>query len=709
MPNPRPLTFDDFWRLRQISDVQLSPDGNSVAYGVAQFSPDDNKTRSAIWLGNLEDGTTRQLTAGEAADTQPAWSADGNRLAFVSTRHEGKPQIFVLDLQGGEPRRVTSTPDGAATPRWSPDGRSLCFTSAVPVDVQQVPQENAWVDGREKLADAPRMRRQSTLLSRFDGRGYVDRRTHLFLIDVDAPDAQARRLTEGEFDELDPAWSPDGRTIAFVSNRREDREYSLGGGDLWLLDVESGELTALTDGGLTMTGPAWSPDGRHITFYAAPEYRGCGYRQIHLYLVSRDGGDARDISAALDRGCGSGPLPDYIYPAPTPPAWSPDGHTIYFVVADRGDGAVYALDLSDGTLEFGDGTSGQAPPTPQRISQTYGHVASVQCARQGALLMGAAATPVHPFDVYCLSAEGGELTFPFDSHRDLLQSAVLSAPERITWSGPDGWEIEGWLMEPVEGTPDPYPLILHVHGGPHGMYGNTFYFQKQVLAGAGYGVLYTNPRGSGGYGHEFTSAADWGLKDYEDILAGVDAVLERGRADPNRLGVTGISYGGFMTNWIIGHTNRFAGAVSVNGVSNFVSFFGVADIGPLWFDREFLGLFGSPFWRDAAGWQRYIERSPIAYVENIETPLLLLQSENDYRCPIDQGEQMLTALRYQGKTVELIRVPGASHVIFSTAAPHHRYLQWVLLKDWFDTYVKGSTQAEEEPEAEATAPVATNL
>src|SRR5947209_212314 len=220
MTDSRPLTFDDFWQLRQITDAQLSPDGRTMAYAVTRFTEADGGSQSAIWLGNLEDGTARQFTSGDAADTEPAWSPDGARLAFVSTRHEGKPQVFVIGLQGGEPRRVTEAPHGATRARWSPDGRSICCSSAIPVDAQRVPQEDAWLEGREKLADVPRMRRQSTLFSRVDGRGYVDRRVHLFLIDAESQEAEARQLTDGEFDHVDPVWSPDGRRIACISNRR---------------------------------------------------------------------------------------------------------------------------------------------------------------------------------------------------------------------------------------------------------------------------------------------------------------------------------------------------------------------------------------------------------------------------------------------------------------------------------------------------------
>jgi dipeptidyl aminopeptidase/acylaminoacyl peptidase len=669
-PAKRPLTFEDFWKLALVSDIQISPDGSALAYVVARCDEAEDTVRSAIWLADLGGGTPRQFTGGEAQDTQPRWSPDGERLAFVSTRRDGKPQVFVIGRGGGEPRRITDAPDGAHTPVWSPDGSRICYSSTIPTEEQTVERESAWLEQHPEVAQKPpRMRRQRTLQSRVDARGYLDRRSHLFLIDVDGSGAEPRQLTSGDWDAAEVAWSPDGRLIAFNANRAEDREFAMGS-DLWTIDVESGELTNLTGGGLGCLAPAWSPDSSRLAFYAVPDRPGCGYSFIHVHLVSREGGDVRKVSGELDCNCAITALPDYVLPAAAPPAWSPDGETLYFVATQAGDAPVFALSLSDGKT--------------RRLTSTACAVQSVKCAPDGRLLAGIAATPAQPFEVFVLPTEGGEISFPFGANRELLAEVDLNPPERLTWTGPDGWEIEGWLIRPPPASGEPTPLILTVHGGPHHMYGHTFYFQNQALAGAGYAVLYTNPRGSTGYGQAFAAAADWGEKDYQDIMAGVDAALEHGGIDPTRLGVTGISYGGFMTDWIIGHTDRFTGAVSVNGVSNFVSFFGVADIGPLWFEREFPDLFGSPFWKDRDTWQHYIDRSPITYVDRIETPLLLIQSENDFRCPIDQGEQILSALRFRGKRVELVRVPGASHVVFSTGAPHHRYLQWVLLKDWFD-------------------------
>jgi len=690
----RPMTLEDFWSLKTVGDAQLSPTGATVAYVVGTYDETKDEEHSAIWLADVASGEARQFTSGEAADMQPRWSPDGARLAFVSTRHESKPQVFVIPTDGGEPRRLTSHEDGATSPVWSPDGARLCYAVALETDRQKAAQETAWLDAHEKVdKKGPRLRRQASLASRFDGRGYVDRRVHLFVVAVDDPaggaPAEPRQLTNGDWDDLDAAWSPDGSAILFVSNRTENAEHNLAA-DLWTVSPEGGEPTRLTDGSLTALGSncAWSPDGATIAFYAQPEWVANGVLNTRVWTVSRRGGDLRDLSAALDQQCAGGVQPDYMSPASSSLAWAPDGSAIYAVAMEDGDAAVFTFDAGTGA--------------PRRLSPPGATVAGLQPTPDGALVL-LASTPTRPYDLFTLPTAGGELVPLTDTHRELLGQLDIVTPERIRFDAPDSTPIEGWLYRPrgADGADatgaQRYPLILNVHGGPFGAWGSCFYLQAQALAGAGYASLYLNPRGSFGHGFAFTRAADWGGKDFEDLMAGVDAVLARGEADPDRLGITGISYGGFMTNWTVGHTDRFAGAVSVNGVSNFFSMYGVSDITPLWFETEF----GGPYWTSDAQWERYRRHSPITYVDSVETPLLLLQSENDYRCPIDQGEQMLTALRMRRRVVELIRFPGASHFIATTALPRHRFMQWKLALDWFDTYVKRAGQApvvEEESE-----------
>jgi dipeptidyl aminopeptidase/acylaminoacyl peptidase len=668
----RTLTLEDFWRLKTVDDPQPSPDGSRVAYVVGSFDEAKNQAHSAIWLATLEHGQCHQLTSGESQDMQPRWSPDGSRLAFVSTRHEGKPQLFLIEVTGGEAQRLTSVADGATSPLWSPDGKQLCYTSTPETDRQKVPQETAWFEAHSGVdKSTPRLRRQTTLLTRFDGRGYIERRAQLFLLTLDDAQAEPRQLTEGDFDAAQAAWSPDGTLIAFVANRSADAGASLAS-DIWTVAIESGELQRLTNGDLSAMLPTWSPGGEHLAFFAErPLNARSDYDDPHLWLVSRAGADQRDLMSHLDRTLAA-IQPDYLFSTGTTPIWAPDEQTIYFVSAEHGANAIFAL-----TVEGGD---------CWRVSSTDADIVALQSVAASQTFVGVAATSEQPYDLFTLPWRGGQLQPLVATNQALLAEVSIAPTEHLSFTGPDGWEIEGWLVKPLS-SEGPYPLILHVHGGPYSAWGHSFYFQAQALAGAGYASLYINPRGSKGYHLTFTQAADWGEKDFLDLMAGVDAVLAMGEVDPQRLGITGISYGGFMTNWALGHTDRFAAAVSVNGVSNMVSMSGTSDLGALW-----LGLQFGRFWESEETWHWYRARSPITYVENISTPLLLLQSENDYRCPIEQGEQLYTALCARHQTVELIRFPNASHVIAGTASPHHRYFQWKLTLDWFETHIKAHEQ-----------------
>jgi Tol biopolymer transport system component len=426
------LRLDDLWRLKSVSDVRPSPDGTVIAYVVESYDERHNETHSAIWLLDLRQqeastGTPRRFTSGETADMQPRWSPDGRHLAFVSTRHEGKPQIFIMDLDGGEPRRLTEGEYAATSPVWSPDGTRLCFSAAVPSDRQRVPQEKAWLEAHPDVkVEGGQLRRQASLLSRFDGRGYIDKRAHLFLVDVDYQSeetASARQFTDGDYDDGDATWSPDGRLIAFVSNRSDDREYSLAS-DIWTLEVESGELRRLTDGTLSGGGLSWSPDGQLIAFYASPTWEAAGYRETHLWLVPSDGsGAARDISQSLDRGHRH-VQPDYAFPNQSSPAWSPDGSRVYFTLIDHGDDAVHAVDLRGGEVT--------------RLSAAGTDVYEIRCPADGTRLFLLAVRPDHPFDLFIMPAAGGVPEPLVSTHRELLDGVDLVAPRQVTCTGANG-------------------------------------------------------------------------------------------------------------------------------------------------------------------------------------------------------------------------------------------------------------------------------
>jgi|SRR5579884_1104140 len=678
----RPLTFDDYWKLKALSDMQLAPDGRTVAYTVGRLDPETDKDTSAIWLLDLASGESRQLTAGEAADSQPRWSPDGSKLLFVSTRHEGKPQLFVMPVAGGEPKRLTGMELGATSPDWSPDGKRICFLSTVKSEGQHVALETEWLEGHSKLdKESPRLRRQTSLKSRLDARGYYENFAHVFLVDADAsPEVEPKQLTDGEQDDADPQWAPDGTSIAFMSNRTANAEFN-GAGDIWTVDPDSGETRRVTGEDFTIFGYVWAPDGRTLSFFGFPEWFAHGFSHMHVYTVPVEGGQVQDISSQLDESV-TAVYSDYDLPIARNMAWSPDSSTVYFVADVRSYGRVFAVGRDGGPV--------------RQVTKGDVQVSGIAPAPDGKTLLLLAGEPTRPFDLYTVPASGGVPSPISDLNRDLLAEVELATPEQLTFTGADGWEIEGWLIRPVQAD-GPVPMILHIHGGPYGAYHTMFSFQYQALAGEGYASLFINPRGSTGYGPAFTKAEGiWGEKDFVDLMAGVDAAIARGGIDSGRLGVTGVSYGGFMTNWTIGHTHRFAAAVSINGVSNLISMCGTSDVSALWLKQEF----GGPFWESPELTKRFLYHSPLTYVGNVTTPLLLIQSENDYRCPIEQGEQMLMALRAQDKTVELIRVPNASHVVFLTGVPRHRYLYWVLGKDWFDRYLKGEGGAELEKVAE---------
>jgi len=651
----RTITIEDLLALKWIGDPQLSPDGTRVVYVLTVADREPNTYRSHLWIVPLGAGEPRQFTRGDHRDGSPRWSPDGRSIAFTSDRGAAaepgakKPkQLFVIPTDGGEARQLVAGGFAPADPAWSPDGSTIAFVGK---------------------ADIPKPDSDVKVITRirykFDGEGFWDTRyKHIFTVPAD--DGTPRQLTAGDFDHIDPVWAPDGRAIACAANRTPDGDFT-NVADVWVVDVSTGALAQLTVSNGPATTPAWSPDGTWIA-YLGHDNAAMGATNTGLWLVPAAGGPATNLTAAYDRSLVHHIISDMrAHPRIGGPRWSADGRRIFFLAADGAANQIGVIDAAGGPVTVL--TSGRR--------EIFGY--AVDPAGTTAVI--AASEPANPGDLWQVERDAaGRFT---DVRRltavndELLGAVQVSVPERFDYEGADGWPVEGWVMRPA-GFRDGerYPTILQIHGGPHGAYGEAFFHEFQVLAAEGFALVFTNPRGSQGYGQRFTAAThhDWGGKDYEDIMRGLDAALARYPfLDADRLGVAGGSYGGFMTNWVIGHTDRFKAAVTMRSISNHLSQWGTSDLA---FMKGFWEFPGDPW--ESPTW--YWEHSPLAYVEKITTPLLILHSENDLRCPIPEAEQFFAALKKLHREVTFIRFPGESHDLSRNGKPQHRLerLRWIV-------------------------------
>ncbi|MCC6174855.1 MAG: S9 family peptidase [Chloroflexi bacterium] len=649
----RPIEAADLCRIAVVDDPQLSPDGRTSAYVVRTIDAAANAYRSAIWTVPFGGGAPTQLTNGEARDRSPRWSPDGQWIAFLSDRGAAKGQIFVIPTTGGEARQVTSGLREIEGMAWSPDSARLAFTARVlPPDARPMRDGPA----------PPVVREITRITSRYDGKGWLDGRAHLFVVEREA--GSPRQVTDGDWDDGQPCWSPDGRSLAFASNRRPDRDWN-DASDIWTVGVGGRRVKQITRGGHSLASPAWSPDGAAIACvgHASDAPAGANAR---LWLVPATGGDPICLTASVDLSLGSDVLADLRagHGAPTP-TWTKDAASLRFLASDRGSVRLYEI-----------GTEGGTPRT-----LVGGDRALISFSGANDCLTFVATDPLDPGTLFAANKDGSGERPLVDVNRALLDSLELASPERLEIEGADGEAVEGWLI-PGRGR-GRRPLILEIHGGPHGLYGNAFFHEFQVLAASGYHVLYTNPRGSRGYGERFCSeiAGGWGDLDYRDLMAAVDVVVKRPDVDPKRLGVAGGSYGGFMTNWIVGHTDRFTAAVTMRCLSNFVSFYGTSDIGTWFGERELCGTPREVF-------DTYVRMSPLTYVERVTTPILIMHSEQDLRCPVEQAEQWFVSLRRLGKTAEFLRFPEENHNLSRSGRPDRRLLRLARLVEWFDRWLK---------------------
>ncbi len=676
----RSITIEDLYQFKFLSRPRISPDGQRVAFVVTTIDERKHDYHSSLWVTPSEGGEARRFTTGPAKAHSPAWSPDGRWLAFVSEREgeatgkdekeqkqqgKGKPQIWLIPTDGGEARQLTFMQHGASHPVWSPDSKQLLFSAAVG------PADEETEDGKP----LPKARVIDRLWYRLDGVSFIyERRQHLFLVDVAG--GEPLQLTDGDWDDSDPAWSPNGKRVAFVSSRAGDR-WRLPCPDLYTLTIENGKagnLQCLTNGSISCSSPSWSPDGKIIAFLAALKLRSANH--IDLYTIASDAvqATATCLTTAFEGTCmdwtNSDMGDDHLMP---PPAWSSDSKTLYVLASQRGASRIYAIPV------------GGAKAQPPALTPGNVHVRDFTADRSTGKLAMLVGSATHPPEIFtCSPALPGELQRVTSFNAELFSELMLATPEYMSYKGADDWPMDGWILKPQGFDPTKkYPLIVEIHGGPNTQYGYGFFHEMQVLVAAGYVVLYTNPRGSCGYGRDFALAVRgaWGLKDSLDIVAGVDALLQKGYIDEQRMGVTGGSYGGFMTNWLVGHTDRFKAAVTQRSVVNLASDFGSSDFGWVFADDE---LETTP-WDNL---EAYMRLSPITYVKNIHTPLLILHSEQDLRCNIEQAEQLFAALRYLDREVQFVRFEGQSHGLSRGGHPKLRLERLRLILGWFDKYLK---------------------
>lgn len=661
-PASNRVSPEDLFRLVEVAEPAFHPNARRLAFVTSRLDREANAYRRAVWEADIATGEVSQLTRGDS-DRLPKWSPDGEWLAFQSSR-SGSAQLWLLPTGTGEARQITTLDSGISDFAWAPDSRRLAVVSAVtePSAAEQLLGERiASESGDLVVADRLRYRAGTTYL----GSSYP----HIFVVSVDGE--ELLQVTDGPFEDSEPAWSPDGDRIAFVSNRTSEPDFNRNT-DIWIAPATGGEAERFSGGPGTDAAPRWSRDGRWLAFRGNSDPHDYG-SQHQIWLVDSNGGEPGNLTREIDH-------------TPSAFAWTPAGDlAVSFQIA--GNVEVHRLGL-DGEHEPVVSGRGQATAfavgsdaalaylwtTPTAPAEVY--LTAIGGLDQGAGPGVAAGATAQAHD----GSDGRKLSSFNDEWR---ASRQLSDAEAFWYRGADNWEVQGWIMQPSGMRAGArYPLILEIHGGPYGMYGTGFSLEFQILAGQGWGVLFTNPRGSTGYGQSFEHAVTGDLvgKAFDDIMAGVDAALAaHDWIDPARMGVTGGSYGGLMTNWVVGHTDRFAAAVTQRSISNWISFFGTADI-PSWVELE---LDGTPWEVPMRLW----ESSPIAYAHRMTTPTLVLHSELDFRVPVSQGEEMYRALAREGVPSLFVRFPDEGHGLPRSGQPLHRLerLQWIVR--WFATYL----------------------
>ena len=671
----RTITAEDLYRFRLVNDCDLSPDGRHVVFSVQRVDEETEKKYTNLWLASTDGGETTPFTRGDHADTKPKWSPAGSTIAFLSNRDDkDQPQIYLIPFAGGEARRLTDLKGEFASIEWSPDGsRLLCQFRKKDQEAIEREEDNQ----KKELGIVSR--RIERVFYKLDGDGFLpNERWHIWTIDAET--GEGTRLTDSPvYDELDPRWSPDGEEIVFCSNHADDPDLDPDAVDIFVLPTEGGEPRKLNTPIGDKSKPAFSPDGERVAYFGQ-EGRGDWWKNTSLWVVPADGsGEAQNLTAQFDLHVGASTLNDLPGTLPlSPPTWSQDGARIYVQISERGNTTLRAVDLARAGSDEG--------PTLSTVVGGDGVVGTFHLDDDQNRVAYLHADMLEPAEVWTCKLDNGTPAKLSHLNRELLDEIDLGEVQEVWFDGPSGDQLQGWIVTPPDFDPSgQYPLILEIHGGPRLQYGNFFMHEFFFLAAQGYVVGFTNPRGSRGYGEEHARAIwnCWGTADYEDLMAWADYLVTLPYVDTERMGVGGGSYGGFMTNWIIGHTDRFAAAVTMRSVSNQISMYGSSDFN--WVFQQELG--NQPPWE---AFDNYWEQSPISHIGSATTPTLVIHSENDLRCPMEQGEQVFVALKKLGVDTEMIRYPEEPHGLSRAGRTDRRVDRLGHILRWFDKYVKGS-------------------
>jgi len=663
----RIITAEDLYKFELVSYPKISPDGNHIVYAQQRVDVNTEKRYSNLWVAPTSEGRPLQFTYGDQVDVKPTWSPDGSQIAFVSNRGDEKQaQVYLIPFNGGEARPLTSLKGEIEILEWSPDGTKLVLQFRKK-DTEAIERQED--EKKKKLGII--QRHYDRPYYKFDGYGFLPHeRKHIWVVDAETGEAQ--QLTDSEiFDDLQPGWSPDGKWIAYVSNHNEKPDLNYHDDDIFIISTEGGEPRKIETPQGYKQFPTFSPDGKWIAHYCR-EGLGDWWKNLNVWVVPIDGSSpAQNLTADLAFTTDQSAINDLNFSAAllTPPVWSPDGSKIFFPVCKHGSELLMSVDVASKKLDT--------------VIDDKGVVGGFTFDREHQKVAYFFGTMKDPGQNWVRDL-GKQESHQVTSINAWLQDVDLGKVEEVWFKGRDDNDLQGWILKPPGfDSSQTYPSIMEIHGGPLAQYSEFFMHEFYYLAAQGYVVYFSNPRGGQGYGEEHAGAIanDWGNADYADLMLWADHLTSQAYIDSDRMGVTGGSYGGYMTLWMIGHTHQFKSAVAQRVVSNFVSMWGSSDLN--WIFQQVLGN-KSPIEDIDNAWKH----SPMKYIGNAQTPTLIIHSEHDHRCPIEQGEQAFVALQTQGVDSEMVRFPDEPHGLSRTGRTDRRISRLNHIVRWMDKYLK---------------------